>query len=192
MRPADPSRAYERLDTILARDEYQEYVSPLAWIVKAFDLFSAWFGGLSIVLQIVVLGVLLAILLAILFHFVMVFRRVMRATRAEEATALRSARSVGDLPDASVLLGRAMRALESGDRAEALRLFYLHVLAMLRQKGRIPRSTSLTGREILASTRPPLAGLEDATSLFEACVYGSRVPGRDEVLAVQRLGTEVS
>ena len=192
MRPADPGRAYERLDTILAREEYQEYVSPLAWLFKAFDLFTTWFGNLSIVLQIIVLGVLLAILIAILFHFVMVFRRVMRATRTEEAAPLETARSVRDLPASDLLLDRARLALESGDRAEALRLFYLHVLARLREKGRIPLNTSLTGREILASTRPPLAGLEDATSLFEACTYGSRVPGRDEVLTVQRLGGEVT
>ncbi|MBW2261962.1 MAG: DUF4129 domain-containing protein [Deltaproteobacteria bacterium] len=192
MRPVDPGRAYERLDAILARDEYQEYVSPIMWLFKAFDLFSEWFADLSIVLQIIVLGVLIAILLAILFHFVMVFGRVMRATRAEAGTPLRTARTIKDLPAAAVLLDRALSALESGDRAEALRLFYLHALARLRQKGRIPLSTSLTGREILAATRPPLAGLEDATSLFEACVYGSRVPGRDEVLAVQRLGAEVT
>ena len=192
MRPADPGRAYERLDTILARDEYQEYVSPLAWIIKALDLFTTWFGNLSIVLQIIVLGVLLAILGAILFHFVMVFRRVMRATRPEEAATLETARSVRDLPASDLLLDRARRALEAGERAEALRLFYLHVLARLREEGRIPLNTSLTGREILASTRPPLAGLENATSLFEACTYGSRVPGRDEVLTVQRLGGEVT
>jgi len=192
MRPVDPSRAYERLDAILARDEYQEYVSPLAWLFRAFDAFTRWFGDLSLVLQIVVLGVLLAILAAILFHFVMVFRRVMRATRAEPAKPLEKTASVGDLPAADVLLDRARRALEEGDRAAALRLFYLHVLARLRERGRIPRSTSLTGREIMAATRPPLEGLETATSLFEQCTYGARVPGRDEVLAVQRLGREVT
>ena len=192
MKPGDHSRAYERLETILAREEYQEYVSPLQWVFRAFDWFSQWFGSLSIVLQIVVLGVLLAILLAILLHFVMVFRRVMRATRPEEGRPAGRTRSVRDLPAAAVLLDRALAALEAGDRAEALRLFYLHLLARLREKGRIPLSTALTGREILASTRPPLPGLEDATSLFEACAYGSRVPGRDEVLAVQRLGREVT
>ncbi len=191
MRPADPGRAYERLDAILARDEYQDYVSPIAWLVRAFETFSEWFGGLSIVLQIVVLGVLLAILIAILFHFVMVFRRMMRASRAEEAPLPATTRSVRDLPAAAELLSLALAALESGDRAEALRLFYLHVVARLREKGRIPPSTSLTGREILAATRPPLAGLGDATSLFEACAYGSRVPGRDEVLSVQRLAGQV-
>ena len=192
MRPADPSRAYERLDAILARDEYQEYVSPLAWLFRAFDAFSAWFAGLSLVLQLVVLGVLLAILAAILFHFVTVFRRVMRASRPEEARPLEKTASVGDLPAAEILIEQARAALEAGDRAAALRLFYLHVLARLREKGRIPRSTALTGREILAATRPPLAGLEKATSLFEGCAYGSRVPGRDEVLSVKRLGREVS
>jgi hypothetical protein len=191
MRPADPSRAYEKLDSILAREEYQDYVSPIAWLFRAFEKFSEWFGGLSYVLQIIVLGVLMAILVAILFHFVMVFRRVMRSTRAEEGEPLAATRSVSDLPAATVLLDRARRALESGDRAEALRLFYLLVIARLREKGCIPLSTSLTGREILAATRPPLAGLEDATSHFEACAYGSRVPGRDEVLAMQRLGAEV-
>jgi hypothetical protein len=192
MRPVDPGRAYERLDTILARDEYQDYVSPLAWLFRAFDLFSEWFGGLSLALQIVVLGVLVAILVAILVHFVLVFRRVMRASRAETAEPPETARSVRDLPDAALLLARALEALESGDRAAALRLFYLHVLSRLRHEGRIPPSTSLTGREIMAATRPPLVGLEDATSLFEQCTYGTRVPGRDEVLSVQRLGREVN
>ena len=88
MSPPEHSRAYERLETILAREEYQEYVSPFAWVVRAFEWIEEWFAGLSLALQIVVLGVLLAILIAILFHFVLVFRRVMRATRPAQGRPL--------------------------------------------------------------------------------------------------------
>jgi hypothetical protein len=188
MRPVDPSRAYEKLDAILARDEYQGYVSPFAWLSKAITWFTEWFPSLPMWLQITVLAILLVILGAILLHFVTVLGKIMRAGPTPEPEAAHAAARVADLPPWADLVRQARAALEAGDRSEALRLYYLAVLARLRERGRIPVSTALTGREILAATRPPLPGLGEATTLFERCAYGAEDPDPGQVAAVQRLG----
>jgi hypothetical protein len=121
---------------------------------------------------------------------VLVFGRVLRAGREEEAAARPVARTVGDLPEPGSLARRAADALRAGDRAGALRLYYLAAVARLRQLGRIPRSTALTGREILAATRPAPTGLAAATGLFERVVYGETDATVEEVVLVRSLAGE--
>lgn len=192
MRPVDPARAYERLDQILVREEYQGYVSPFSWLVKSFEWFSRWFEGLGLPFQIIFLVVLIGILVAILVHFVLVLFRVLRTSRGQKRPSHEFVTKVSDLPASRDLVERARKALDGGDRSAALRLFYLAILARLRERGRIPLSTALTGREILAATRPPLAGLVEATGLFESCVYGAIEPATEEVGTVRRLSEEVA
>jgi len=192
MRPADHSRAYERLDEILAREEYQDFVSPWATLGEILEKISHWFSGLGLPVQIAVLAVLVVILSAILFHFVVVFRRALRSGPSGEDQPRDQPGRVGDLAGWEALARQARSCLEAGDRAGALRLFYLAAVSRLREIGRIPRSTALTGREILARTRPPLQGLDEATWIFERCVYGGSPPADDEVGAVQTLCERIS
>ena len=129
----DPDRAYERLDQILAQPDYQEYVSPVEWIVRAFDWFTGWFSSIPFWAQIVFISVLVLILAAIVAHLVWTMVRVYRgAGPAEPLPEPESVRSVRDLPARRQLLSQAQQALEAGQRAEALRLYYLAVLAALR------------------------------------------------------------
>ena len=58
----DRTEAYEKLDAILAREEFQEYVSPLAWIVQIVDRIQEWYEGLPLWVQIVFLVLLTAVL----------------------------------------------------------------------------------------------------------------------------------
>jgi hypothetical protein len=193
MSPVDTARAYEKLERILAQRQYQEeeYISPIIWLFRALDRFSEWFSSLGLVVQIIVLAVLVGILVAILVHFILVFVRVLRTPGARPGVDRAVALRVGDLPGSSTLIDDARAALEAGNRAGALRLYYLAALARLRERRRIPMSTALTGREILASTRPPLPGLGEATWLFERCVYGTREPATDDVACVRKLAEEI-
>ncbi len=188
MRPADPSEAYAKLDAILAREEYQDYVSPIEWIVEVFDGFASWFATVPLWGQIAFISALVLLLLAIVAHLVWTLVRVWRAgLSGDRLPEPASVLSVRDLPPSRTLLARGREALAAGQRAEALRLFYLALVALLGEKGRIVPSTALTGREILAGTRPPLEGMGRATDLFERTVYGGVKPDDEDVGTVRRL-----
>jgi hypothetical protein len=192
MSRVDDSAAYERLERILAQQEYQGFTSPFEWLVTIYEWSTGWYASQPLWVQLVLLSVLLLVLAAILAHIVWVMVRMWRAgAPRERPDEGETAGTVGDLPAARVLLDDAARALGAGLASEALRLYYLAVLARLREAERIPRSTALTGREILERTRPPLPPLSDATSLFEDTVYGGREPGTEDVAAVRRLAEEV-
>jgi hypothetical protein len=193
MRLPDHSASYERLSEILERDEFnQNWVNIWEWIIKPFEWFSGWFESIPFWAQIVVLVVLIGILGAIVGHVIWTMVKVWKGGGNLEVLAEPDAvRSIRELPAARVLLADARAAMERGDGAEALRLYYLALVATLREKGRVPVSTALTGREILARTSPPLEGLAQATRLFETTVYGGYEPKQGDIEMVGRLTTEV-
>ena len=193
MPPIDRGQAHERLGEILSRDEYQGYVSPIGAIVNAIDWLSRTFASLDAWVQWLVIGVLVAMLAAIATHVVFTMIRAMGPAGPGGGEVEGEGRAtVAGLAGHAKILAEAKRALSEGRRAEAVRLFYLAAIARMRERGRIPASTALTGRELRAAARPRPAGMPAATVAFERCVYGGTDPADGEVEAARRLHEEVS
>lgn len=179
-----PADARDRLETILARREFQP-VQPSVWDRLARWLLE-WFARILDAPGVSTVGSLAQWVLAIGSGIVVVgvllfFLRGLRRNVVEGEAAETLA---GEIPrHAAEAQQRAANAASSGDFREAMRLLYLAALLHLDEVGLLRFDRALTNREVLASVAadaPLRRQLAPVVSQFDRVWYGHAPFGQQE------------
>jgi len=183
---ANLADARAALATVLADREYQTHgaqpnwwamlgMKLLYWVTRLFDLLSRIPGAEKIgsVGFYVVVALLLLPLLALIIY--LVWRQVQQRRGAVELTSTTAVTAL-ELP--AVYLARAEELLQRGEYHEALKQFYLAVLATLEQRGWAMHDRTRTNWEYLAQLEARHLPAEATTVLralnriYDRAVYG--------------------
>jgi hypothetical protein len=182
LRLTSEQQARDRLADILSRREFEGWINPVELLTNLLRRVALYFSGLPQALQIVIAAVLVIILLLIFYHWATVIRRFF-SSRKKEAGQL-SGDSLEDLVRSGLpadhVREQALAALKAGDFRNAVRLFYVCFVLLLRDRGMIPARQSLTSREIGRMVRSRLARSDEAVRLFERSAYSPHPVGEED------------
>lgn len=173
--------AYEKLGEVLSRKEFQGWINPFEIIERLFGKLQKIIIALPPGLQIVIAAILVLILILIFYHWAAVLRRFVSSKGKGKKPS-----GVGDLEALlrtraapGEIKSKALQHLKNGEVREATRLLYVYFILLLRDRGMIPKLSSLTGREISRMLKERIGESEKANRLFEKSAY-SRHPASPE------------
>jgi len=172
LRLMSDEQARQRLADILSRREFRGWINPLEILMNLLRKAALYFSGLPRVAQVVIAAVLVLILILIFYHWATVIRRFFSSRKKEAGQAPGTIEDLlrSNLP-ADRVREKALAALKAGNFRDAVRLFYVCFVLLLRDRGMIPALRSLTGREINRMVRSRLARSDEAVRLFERSAY---------------------
>lgn len=173
LRLMSEEQARRRLADILARREFRGWINPMEILADLMRKAALAFSGLPRVAQVAITAVLVLILILIFYHWATVIRRFFSSRKGETGRTIPG--SLEELLKSNLPADRvreqALAALKAGDFREAVRLFFLCFVLLLRDRGMIPALRSLTGREIGRLLRSRMASSDEAVRLFERSAY---------------------